>query len=174
MNHNATDLPPDFEGFDLKNGLRLLWSGKATILAMTIVGLGLGFLVTFMQVPIYRSHALVQIDPPSQNMSALSNPYPTTALNWFDYQNYYRTQYRLIESKALGDKVLFKLKLTEQPPFKQAKDPAAILMMTGMRRDACEATHVRHEQSSTLLDLRMSCLDRRLASHRTRRAARGG
>jgi serine/threonine-protein kinase len=30
-----------------------------------------------------------------------------------------------------------------------------------MRRDACEATAVRHEQSDALLDLRMACLDRR-------------
>jgi capsular exopolysaccharide synthesis family protein len=128
MKHDSSMPPPDFEGFDLKNGLRLLWAGKATILAMTIVGVGLGFLLTFMQVPIYRSHALVQIDPPTQNISALSNPYPTTALNWFDYQNFYRTQYRIIESKALAEKVLFKLKLNDQAPFKQAKDPAALLV----------------------------------------------
>jgi len=31
-------------------------------------------------------------------------------------------------------------------------------------RSACEATHVRHEQSSELLDRRMSCLDQRLAA----------
>ena len=30
-------------------------------------------------------------------------------------------------------------------------------------RDACEATHVRHEQSDAMLDLRMACLDRHLA-----------
>ncbi len=30
--------------------------------------------------------------------------------------------------------------------------------------DACQATHVRHEQSEARLDLRMSCLDRRLAA----------
>jgi tetratricopeptide (TPR) repeat protein len=34
----------------------------------------------------------------------------------------------------------------------------------GMYRDACEATHVRREQTAALLDLRMACLDeRRLA-----------
>ncbi len=32
--------------------------------------------------------------------------------------------------------------------------------------DACEATHVRHEQSTATLDLRMHCLDRRLAEAR--------
>ena len=31
----------------------------------------------------------------------------------------------------------------------------------GMRRDACEATRVRGEQSETMLDLRMRCLDRK-------------
>jgi serine/threonine protein kinase/tetratricopeptide (TPR) repeat protein len=32
---------------------------------------------------------------------------------------------------------------------------------TAMRREACEATHVRGEQSAELLDRRMACLDRR-------------
>ncbi len=32
-----------------------------------------------------------------------------------------------------------------------------------MRREACQATHVRHEQSDELFDLRMSCLERRRA-----------
>lgn len=31
------------------------------------------------------------------------------------------------------------------------------------RRDACEATHVRHEQSPALMDARIACLDRRRA-----------
>ncbi|MEM6995573.1 MAG: serine/threonine-protein kinase [Myxococcota bacterium] len=31
------------------------------------------------------------------------------------------------------------------------------------RRDACEATHVRHEQSAALLDRRIGCLDRELS-----------
>ena len=35
-----------------------------------------------------------------------------------------------------------------------------------MRRDACEATHVRGEQSEKLLDLRMQCLERRLGELR--------
>jgi serine/threonine protein kinase/tetratricopeptide (TPR) repeat protein len=36
-----------------------------------------------------------------------------------------------------------------------------------MRTDACEATHVRGEQSQELLDLRMSCLDGRLIELKT-------
>ena len=116
------------EGFDLKYGLQLLWTGRATIIATALVGLGIGFLVTFMQVPIYRAQSLVQIDPPTQNISALSNPYPATALNWFDYQNYYKTQYRIIRSKALAEKALFKLKLHDKPPFKGLKDPAALFV----------------------------------------------
>jgi len=36
-----------------------------------------------------------------------------------------------------------------------------------MHRDACEATHLRGEQSAEVLDLRMGCLDERLAEVRT-------
>jgi tetratricopeptide (TPR) repeat protein len=36
-----------------------------------------------------------------------------------------------------------------------------------MRREACEATSVRHEQSEALLDLRMRCLDERLEEVRS-------
>ncbi|MCB9565127.1 MAG: tetratricopeptide repeat protein [Kofleriaceae bacterium] len=35
-----------------------------------------------------------------------------------------------------------------------------------MRTDSCEATHVRHDQSAELLDLRTRCLDRRLDAAR--------
>ncbi len=45
-----------------------------------------------------------------------------------------------------------------------------------MRDDTCEATEIRHEQSSALLDLRMECLDQRLGELRAMTAlfARGG
>ncbi len=110
--------------FDLKNGLKLLWSGKGWILVMALLGIGLGFLTTYLQTPIYRAQALVQIDPPGQNISALSNPYPATAFNWFDYQNYYNTQYRIIQSKALARRAIEKLELQEAPPFKGSREPA--------------------------------------------------
>jgi capsular exopolysaccharide synthesis family protein len=114
--------------FDLKYGLRLLWAGKGWIVVMALLGLGLGFLATYLQTPIYRAQALVQIDPPGQNISALSNPYPATAFNWFDYQNYYNTQYRIILSKGLARRALEKLELLDQAPFEGAKEPALIFI----------------------------------------------
>jgi serine/threonine protein kinase/tetratricopeptide (TPR) repeat protein len=35
---------------------------------------------------------------------------------------------------------------------------------SGMRREACEATHVHHEQGADLLELKVNCLDRKLRS----------
>jgi capsular exopolysaccharide synthesis family protein len=109
--------------FDLKHGLHLLWSGKAWIVATALVGVGLGFLATYLQTPVYRAQALVQIDPPGQNIAALSNPYPATAFNWFDYQNYYNTQYRIILSKALARRAIEKLELGDEAPFAGAPEP---------------------------------------------------
>ncbi len=114
--------------FDLKYGLKLLWGGKGWILVVALLGVGLGFLATYLQTPIYRAQALVQIDPPGQNISALSNPYPATAFNWFDYQNYYNTQYRIIQSKALGRRAIEKLELQDVPPFKGALEPALVFV----------------------------------------------
>jgi polysaccharide biosynthesis transport protein len=114
--------------FDLKYGLKLLWSGKGFILAIALLGLGLGFLATYLETPVYRAQALVQIDPPGQNISALSNPYPATAFNWFDYQNYYNTQYRIITSKALGSRAIEKLELENTPPFEGASEPALLFV----------------------------------------------
>jgi capsular exopolysaccharide synthesis family protein len=129
VNEQTQSLIPGLgEGFDLKNGLKLLWAGKATIVALTLVGAGLGFLVTYMQTPLYRAQALVQIDPPTQNLMALSNPYPATALHWFDQRAYYKTQFRVIRSKAIGDKALKKLDLYDKPPFRNAADPGALLV----------------------------------------------
>jgi capsular exopolysaccharide synthesis family protein len=114
--------------FDLKYGLKLLWTGKAWILVAALLGVGLGFLATYLQTPIYRAQALVQIDPPGQNISALSNPYPATAFNWFDYQNYYNTQYRIITSKALARRAIEKLELQEVRPFKGSPEPALLFV----------------------------------------------
>jgi capsular exopolysaccharide synthesis family protein len=114
--------------FDLKYGLKLIWGGKGWIVVSALLGVGLGFLATYLQTPIYRAQALVQIDPPGQNISALSNPYPATAFNWFDYQNYYNTQYRIITSKALARKAIEKLELEESPPFKGAREPALLFV----------------------------------------------
>jgi capsular exopolysaccharide synthesis family protein len=114
--------------FDLKYGLKLLWGGKGWILTTALLGLGLGFLATYLQTPIYRAQALVQIDPPGQNISALSNPYPATAFNWFDYQNYYNTQYRIITSKALARRAIEKLELQEEAPFKGSPEPALLFV----------------------------------------------
>jgi capsular exopolysaccharide synthesis family protein len=123
------ELLPGISGdLDLKHGLKLLWTGKWWILVAALLALGLGFLATYLQTPIYRAQALVQIDPPGQNISALSNPYPATAFNWFDYQNYYNTQYRIITSKALARRALEKLELQDAPPFKGASDPALLFI----------------------------------------------
>ena len=48
---SSSFLPAIAEGFDLRYGLRVLWSGKTIILAVTLVALAMGYLATSMQVP---------------------------------------------------------------------------------------------------------------------------
>jgi tetratricopeptide (TPR) repeat protein/predicted Ser/Thr protein kinase len=52
------------------------------------------------------------------------------------------------------------LAATTWPRLERSLDDAHAMWL-GERRDACEATHVRHESSERALDLRNACLDRR-------------
>ena len=129
MNSNSVSPTTTFSSeFDLKYGLKLVWGQKSVVVAVAVLAVLLGFLVTYLETPIYRAQSLVQIDPPGQNAAGIASPYPNAALNWFDHQNYYNTQYRIIQSKALAEKAIVKLQLADKEPFKGQKDPAQIFL----------------------------------------------
>ena len=121
-------LPTIGEGFDIKTRLRQLWAGKATLGTMMMMGLSLGFLVTYLQTPTYRTSTLVQIDPPQQRLEASQNPHPALATYRFDHRSYYETQYRIIRSTATGARALRKLGLLDEPPFGDIMNPSAVFM----------------------------------------------
>ena len=121
-------LPTIGEGFDIKPRLRQLWAGKATLGTMMMIGLSLGFLVTYLQTPTYRTSTLVQIDPPRRRLEAPQNPHPALATYRFGHRSYYETQYRIIRSTATGARALRKLGLLDEPPFGNIMNPSAVFM----------------------------------------------
>src|SRR5207244_1017625 len=77
-----------------------------------VLGLALGLVIAFAQTPEYRASVMVQIDPPTPTFMSVQE-----ALGGGYWQNadFYNTQFRVLRSSALGEKVLDRLKL---------KDPA--------------------------------------------------
>jgi capsular exopolysaccharide synthesis family protein len=105
--------------------LDLLWRGRLVIAAATAAGLLLGVLVALLQTPEYRASAMVQIDPPTP--TALS---VTDALvgggNYWQNADFYNTQFNVLRSRGVAEKVIEQLKLKDRAPFRGSSDPARI------------------------------------------------
>ena len=121
-------IPTVGEGFNLKQRFRQLWARKTTLGTMMMIGLSLGFLATYLPTPIYRTCTLLQIDPPQQHLVVPPNLHPAAAINQFESQSYYETQYRIIRSTATGARALRKLGLVNGAPSSNTVKSATVLL----------------------------------------------
>jgi polysaccharide biosynthesis transport protein len=111
---------------DLRFYTGLLWRGRWLLLTSVVVGLGLGILVGYLQVPVYRASAMLQIDPPTPTFMTVTDA--LVGSGYWQNADYYNTQFRILRSSSLGAKVVDELKLRERPPFKGYEDPGRLFM----------------------------------------------
>jgi polysaccharide biosynthesis transport protein len=88
----------------------LLWKNRILLATAAVLGFALGLVVAFAQTPEYRASVMVQIDPPTPTFMSVQE-----ALGGGYWQNadFYNTQFRVLRSGALGEKVLDRLKLKD-------------------------------------------------------------
>jgi len=120
--HSAATAPSDIP-FDLRYYLDVAWRGRGVILAAAAAGLGLGLLVGFLQTPQYQAAALLQIEPATPTFMSVSDALMGGG-NYYQNADYYNTQFKILRSRGVGDKVVERLKLGDRPPFKDGVDPA--------------------------------------------------
>ena len=104
----------------------LVWRHRAVIVAAALVGLSLGGLVAFLQVPEYQAAAMVQVDPPTPLFLSVNEA--LMGSNYWQNSDYYNTQFKILQSRTLGEQVVGKLKLADRPPFKDHPDPGSLFM----------------------------------------------
>ena len=90
------------------------------------MGAGLGLLVGHLQTPIFRSAAMLQIEPPPPLFMSVNEA--LGGGSYWQNTDWYNTQFRIMRSKTVGEKAIERLKLADQPPFKGAADPGAVMM----------------------------------------------
>jgi capsular exopolysaccharide synthesis family protein len=73
---------------------------------------------TFMQTPIYRGSAILQIIQDNPSAILGDRPDPLSSMYGYDSQNkFYETQYILLKSRPMATKIVESLRLTEHPQY---------------------------------------------------------
>ena len=118
---------PADRDIDVRYYLGLLWRYRSFLGACALVGLLLGLVVALVQEPEYRAGVLLQIEPPAPTFMSVTDALVGAGGYWQN-TDFYNTQFKVLRSKGLGEKVVDKLKLTDREPFKSSTDTASLFM----------------------------------------------
>ena len=113
---------------DLRYYAGLVLRHRTFLAACAAVGLLLGLVVALVQTPEYRAGVLLQIEPPPPTFASVSDALLVGAGGYWQNTDFYNTQFKVLRSKGLGEKVVARLKLTDREPFKSSTDAAALFM----------------------------------------------
>jgi succinoglycan biosynthesis transport protein ExoP len=115
------------QAIDVRYYLDLLWRNRVAILLTAAVVLVLGVLVAFLQTPEYRASAMLQIEPPPPLFLSVTDALVGGG-NYWQNADFYNTQFKVLRSPGLGEKVVKRLKLEDREPFKDATDKGGVFM----------------------------------------------
>src|SRR5262245_28207036 len=102
-----------------------IWRWRWTVFATFAIVSTLVALYTYMQTPIYRASAKVEIQPSTRRVAPVADvsEMGATGYSFFAEDRYYNTQFEIIKSRAVAEKVFDRLNLWNDPQFKGQKDP---------------------------------------------------
>ena len=95
-------MPPEGDHREtIRYYLRLLWRRRTVLAACGTIGLALGIALALAQAPRYEASAMIRIDMPTPISMAVSDAFAATP-NYWQYQDFYATEFRVLASPALG------------------------------------------------------------------------
>ncbi len=71
---------------------------------------------------------MLQIEPPTPTFLPVTDALVAAAGNYWQNTDFYNTQFKVLKSRSLAEKVVERLKLKDQPPFQGSPDPAGIFV----------------------------------------------
>ncbi len=114
----------------LREYWRIVWDRRLTALLVFAVVLGAVAAWTFLQTPIYRATAVVEVQPqarrigPGQDVSGLG----VSSYGWFAEERYQNTQIEIIKSRDVAGRAFRALGLATDPRFSGKTDPLALFI----------------------------------------------
>jgi uncharacterized protein involved in exopolysaccharide biosynthesis len=112
---------PEQPGIDIREYLRVLAKYKWGIMSMALIAGLIGLYSAYKAVPIYRSTAKLQIQPPQVNMGIGS----VNSMYYQRHAAFYVTQYELIKSWSVAELAADKLGMLDADHLEgQVQEPA--------------------------------------------------
>lgn len=114
-----------FREAHLRDYWKIVWQGRWTILAVFAVTVGATGVWTYMQTPIYRATAIVEVQPQARRLLAGGDVSGLGAAGygWFAEEKYHNTQVEIIKSRDVARRVVRVLGLETHPMFEGHPDP---------------------------------------------------
>jgi len=121
---------PKERGAHLRDYWRILWGGRYTILTTFVVVVTVGMIATFLQTPVFRASATLEIHARAQKVAPVADvsQIGTTELGWSAEERYFKTQLEVLKSRDVAQRAFDRVGLKEHPRFKGREDPVGLFM----------------------------------------------
>src|SRR5512139_95031 len=103
------------EDVHLRDYLGVILKRKWIVLIFLVSVVIITMAVTFMMIPLYKSTVVIRIDRANQDVN------PLKGLQVIQESDYYQTQYEILKSQTLAEKVIRKLTLDKNRDFLTTK-----------------------------------------------------
>lgn len=113
---------------DLKQLLTPIWRRRWAILSLTLVVTMLTALIVLNITPIYQATSTLLIDQRTAKPVSIEDIYSLDSSG----SEYLQTQFELLKSRELAERVVTKLRLTEHPEFDPRQQPAPFIDIRGL------------------------------------------
>ena len=114
----------------LRDYWRTAWGGRWSIAVIFVMVVAIGIIATFVQTPIYRAGATVEISPRAQRVVKVDDvsQIGTTGYGWSAEDRYFKTQLEVLRSRDVAERAFGRLGLKDNPLFAASGDPVAAFM----------------------------------------------
>ena len=118
-----------FQEVHLRDYWKIVWQARWTVLAVFVLVVGLTAVWTFLQTPIYRATATIEVQAKAQKISVGQDVSGLGAgtFGWLAEEKYHNTQVEIVRSRDVAQRVASVLDLENHPQLSLVADPIEAL-----------------------------------------------